>query len=83
MLPMRRRFSFLFLVFITLAPCSMGCAQAGGAEGNRTDRLEWFRDQGFGMFIHLESLNRARHESSGAAMRPAVLTGVCATKPEE
>ena len=28
------------------------CAQPQPAPGNRQDRVEWFRDQGFGMFIH-------------------------------
>lgn len=32
----------------------VGCRAAGpaGAPANRADRIEWFRDQGFGMFIH-------------------------------
>jgi alpha-L-fucosidase len=28
------------------------CVLPAAAQGNRADRLEWFRDQGFGMFIH-------------------------------
>ena len=27
-------------------------AAVAGAQSNQPDRLEWFRDQGFGLFIH-------------------------------
>jgi alpha-L-fucosidase len=39
----------LFVIMLSGAPCAPG--QTRGA-GNRPDRLEWFRDLGFGMFIH-------------------------------
>lgn len=28
------------------------CASLGAQQGNQPERLEWFRDQGFGLFIH-------------------------------
>ncbi len=37
----------------SLFPLCLSALLAAGAAGqNRSDRLEWFRDQGFGMFIH-------------------------------
>jgi alpha-L-fucosidase len=30
----------------------LACATLGAQQGNQPDRLEWFRDQGFGLFIH-------------------------------
>jgi alpha-L-fucosidase len=39
----------LSVIMLSGAPCAPG--QIRGA-GNRPDRLEWFRDLGFGMFIH-------------------------------
>ena len=30
----------------------LAAVAAFGQTGNRPDRLEWFRDQGFGLFIH-------------------------------
>src|SRR4051812_35175752 len=49
------------IVFITISaaialalPCSRGAADEPPTTGslNKPDRLEWFRDQGFGLFIH-------------------------------
>ncbi len=35
------------------AAATLACAATlAGAAGNRPERLEWFRDQGFGLFIH-------------------------------
>src|SRR5881227_3084271 len=32
---------------------ALACAAVAAAQtGNQADRLEWFRDQGFGLFIH-------------------------------
>ncbi len=45
MCPMSRK---IFSLFVTAA-CV--CAQAA-APANKPERLEWFRDLGFGMFIH-------------------------------
>jgi hypothetical protein len=42
-----------------------GSVATTGQEGNRGDRLEWFRDQGFGLFIHWgvdSQLARISHE---------------------
>ena len=30
----------------------LAASLALAAQGNQPDRLEWFRDQGFGLFIH-------------------------------
>jgi alpha-L-fucosidase len=35
-----------------LIPLSCICAEPAAGLTNRADRLEWFRDQGFGLFIH-------------------------------
>src|SRR5512132_2559444 len=33
-------------------PLLLAAAATLAAQGNQPDRLEWFRDQGFGLFIH-------------------------------
>src|ERR1043165_6680192 len=33
-------------------PLFLATVAALAAQGNQPDRLEWFRDQGFGLFIH-------------------------------
>ena len=38
--------------FITALVASLLVAPAAAAVGNKPERLEWFRDLGFGMFIH-------------------------------
>jgi alpha-L-fucosidase len=35
-----------------LACFALACATLGAQSANQPDRLEWFRDQGFGLFIH-------------------------------
>lgn len=41
------------LVDVTIDPNEISTREAtGGKEGNRAEREEWFRDLGFGMFIH-------------------------------
>ena len=37
---------------LNLSLSSLATAQTSQAAGNRPDRLEWFRDQGLGLFIH-------------------------------
>ena len=39
-------------VLLAMAGAGAVFAQGQPGAGNRPDRLEWFRDQGFGMFIH-------------------------------
>ena len=49
-----KRYSVLLIVFATLAAglSSLAAPASSAALTNRADRLEWFRDQGFGLFIH-------------------------------
>src|SRR6185503_18966894 len=51
-----RALSAALVASLTLAICSStGSAQSSGTtriQGNRPDRVEWFRDLGFGMFVH-------------------------------
>jgi alpha-L-fucosidase len=44
----------VFALLLMAGPCLAGGGAAHGQSGpgNRLERLEWFRDQGFGMFIH-------------------------------
>src|SRR5437763_1179300 len=47
------RFPVLLLLMAVLMVARSGlAAEPGAARTNRADRLEWFRDQGFGLFIH-------------------------------
>jgi alpha-L-fucosidase len=41
-----------FAAASALAQAQAPTGPANGGVGNRADRLEWFRDQGFGLFIH-------------------------------
>ncbi|WP_246153310.1 alpha-L-fucosidase [Terriglobus albidus] len=53
--PLRQIIHILGLLFLILASCPMaGAAEDDPEKGslNKPDRLEWFRDQGFGLFIH-------------------------------
>ncbi|HOX02249.1 MAG TPA: alpha-L-fucosidase [Candidatus Paceibacterota bacterium] len=55
---MRHRAQRFFLAHLAIAICVAGSAallgagESPSARTNRTARLEWFRDQGFGLFIH-------------------------------
>ena len=44
--------SFSAVVFQAEFPVSLRGQEAQSTLTNRADRLEWFRDQGFGLFIH-------------------------------
>jgi len=49
----RRALSTLFLLVVSSGPLNMIAQQDPNAGSrNRADRLEWFRDQGFGLFVH-------------------------------
>ena len=48
----RRPMSVLAAVFVLLLVVPHGTAQVPALEGNKAERLEWFRDLGFGLFIH-------------------------------
>jgi alpha-L-fucosidase len=47
-----RRLCVALCVFLFSSVCGMAGESGSGSYTNRADRLEWFRDLGFGMFIH-------------------------------
>ena len=48
----KRRLLTILLISVWLLTASLNAASQANARGNKPERLEWFRDLGFGMFIH-------------------------------